>query len=781
MAVNAPSSCTLNAAAIEIDTTANIRIGVQPYKSSDQLQSLRDQFRETHYFKRHNVAGEGDLIVSVSLSSEHEPLGDKVSEQKVKDVLWLATPLALDSLLRFFYMHKRPILAHKPLRILSNRVGDQVLSESAPKGTPIPEWLEKKISYVFDTRTFYPEDGDPFIVVACNVRTTNVLTATCSELLEAGVPIEGRYVQIHTKEGDPRLRPKSKLVGKVSRIRGEELDLEDCLSGYEIVKASDVYLEPRRENIAWCVNHLFSESGRKILEKLDIASARIHSGPERLRRIKAIFNYLRNETIELVPGITFSFSSVLREGQEEQWFPRRETIRKPVLVFDPSRSRTDTWNEHGLDKHGPYDQRFFTPKRPRIAVICRADAQGQVEQFLHKFLEGLPSVMVGRGNNTRAPYSKGFIRRYALENVHIEIFPTKNATAAAYVAECRRAIAKAAERREEWDLAFVQIEEAFHQLTGDDNPYLVTKSMFMKHQIPVQEVTLEKMTSPASELVFIMNNISIATYAKLNGIPWLLKSDETIAHELVIGLGGYHISKSRIGPKERVVGITTVFTGEGNYVLENKTAAVPYDGYAEALLSSLRESVEAIRKDQNWRPSDSIRLLFHTFQQVKDTEVTVVDQVMAEIGQPNVQYAFVHFVDDHPFLVMDENNAGAYFSREARKGVFAPERGLMLKLNRSEALLSFTGSREVKQPEDGLPHPVLLRLHRNSTFKDLTYIARQAFCFSCHSWRTFSPAPLPVTILYSELIAKLLRGLGDVTDWDPDAMLGRIGRMRWFL
>jgi len=70
---------------------------------------------------------------------------------------------------------------------------------------------------------------------------------------------------------------------------------------------------------------------------------------------------------------------------------------------------------------------------------------------------------------------------------------------------------------------------------------------------------------------------------------------------------------------------------------------------------------------------------------------------------------------------------------------------------------------------------------RNSTFKDLTYIARQAFCFSCHSWRTFSPAPLPVTILYSELIAKLLRELGDVTDWDPDAMLGRIGRMRWFL
>jgi argonaute-like protein len=781
MAVNSPSNCTLNAVAVEIDPAATIRIGVQPYESSEQLQSLRDEFRETHYFKRFSAPGESDRLVSVSLSSEHEPIGDKVAERKVKDVLWLAAPLVLESLLRFFSRHERPILAHKPLRIQSNRAGDQVLSESAPKGTPIPKWLEKKICYVFDTRTFYPEDGEPFLIVACDVRTSNVLAAPCSEILKARVPLEGRYVQIHLKEGDPRLKPKSKLVGLVARVQGQELLLEDYLDGYETVNASEVYLEPRRENISWCVHHLFPENAQEILESLDIASAKIHSGPERLRRIKALFNYLKNDPLNLAPGVTFAFSQILQQGREDQWFPRRETIRKPVLIFDPRGSRTDTWNERGLDKNGPYDQRFFTPKQPRIAVICQAEAQGQVEQFLDKFLEGLPSVLTGRGNFARAPYSKGFIRRYALENVHIEVFPTENASAEAYLTECRRAIAKAAESREEWDLAFVQIEEAFHQLTGDDNPYLVTKSLFMKHQIPVQEVTLEKMTSPASDLVFIMNDISIATYAKLNGIPWLLKSDSTIAHELVIGLGGYHISKSRIGPKERVVGITTVFTGDGNYVLENKTAAVPYDGYAEALLGSLRESVAALRKDQNWRPSDSIRLLFHTFQQVKDTEVTVVEKVMAELGQPNVQYAFVHFVDDHPFLILDETNAGAYFSRTAKKGVFAPERGLMLKLNRSEALLSFTGSREVKQPEDGLPHPVLLRLHRNSTFKDLTYIARQAFCFSCHSWRTFSPAPLPITILYSELIAKFLRSLDDVTEWDADAMLGKIGRMRWFL
>ena len=63
----------------------------------------------------------------------------------------------------------------------------------------------------------------------------------------------------------------------------------------------------------------------------------------------------------------------------------------------------------------------------------------------------------------------------------------------------------------------------------------------------------------------------------------------------------------------------------------------------------------------------------------------------------------------------------------------------------------------------------------------MTYLARQAFAFASDSWRTFSPAPLPITILYSELMAKLLRNVEDVSDWDPEAMLGKIGRSRWFL
>jgi hypothetical protein len=61
------------------------------------------------------------------------------------------------------------------------------------------------------------------------------------------------------------------------------------------------------------------------------------------------------------------------------------------------------------------------------------------------------------------------------------------------------------------------------------------------------------------------------------------------------------------------------------------------------------------------------------------------------------------------------------------------------------------------------------------------YLARQVYAFSCHSWRSFFASGMPVTILYSELIAKILGNLANVTNWNPDSLLDRIGKTRWFL
>src|SRR5262249_40537847 len=137
---------------------------------------------------------------------------------------------------------------------------------------------------------------------------------------------------------------------------------------------------------------------------------------------------------------------------------------------------------------------------------------------------------------------------------------------------------------------------------------------------------------------------------------------------------------------------------------------------------------------------------------------------------------------DHPFQLFDEGQEGMWYGpAKTVKGVYAPQRGRYIQLSRNEAILTMTGPTDVKQPSDGLPRPLLLRLHRESTFADMPYLANQVSRFALHSWRSFFPSPLPVTMQYSDLIARLLGLLGKLPRWNADVLLGQIRESRWFL
>jgi hypothetical protein len=184
----------------------------------------------------------------------------------------------------------------------------------------------------------------------------------------------------------------------------------------------------------------------------------------------------------------------------------------------------------------------------------------------------------------------------------------------------------------------------------------------------------------------------------------------------------------------------------------------------------------------NWQDGDHVRLVFHAFKPFRDIEAEAVKNLMSTLGRYDIDFAFVELSQRHPYLLFDEHQEGFYdYEAKTKKGTYAPERGRMLKLSKSEVLIVLTGPRDVKRPEDGLPSPILLRLHRESTFTDTTYLARQVYAFANHSWRNFFPGSLPVTVQYSEMIAGLLGKLGRLPNWNAEVLWGRIGRSRWFL
>jgi hypothetical protein len=66
-------------------------------------------------------------------------------------------------------------------------------------------------------------------------------------------------------------------------------------------------------------------------------------------------------------------------------------------------------------------------------------------------------------------------------------------------------------------------------------------------------------------------------------------------------------------------------------------------------------------------------------------------------------------------------------------------------------------------------------------YYDLSYITQQIFSFTYLSWRSFLPGEQPATMLYSNLISKLLSKMRNVIGWDADNLNYGLKRKKWFL
>ena len=189
-------------------------------------------------------------------------------------------------------------------------------------------------------------------------------------------------------------------------------------------------------------------------------------GRTRLTRLLNAVRYLASIDLELIPGVSAKLLPLL--SSEEDAFPSLDTAPRPTYVFDPTGIHTHRWNDGGLTSFGPYTAQTFDKNKPRICVICQATNKGQVDQFLQKFFHGITNP-----RKRKAPYEQGFIRKYKLEDVVVQFFPTADDTAAAYRRAVQSAIEWQQDRNFRWDLALIQIEDRFHDLYGHTCPLKV--------------------------------------------------------------------------------------------------------------------------------------------------------------------------------------------------------------------------------------------------------------------------------------------------------------------
>lgn len=708
-----------------------------PY-DKETLDGLRAGHRATHAFRR-----QGDNILIFS-GDDTFPVSGTPHTVALKENFGIFFSLVKDGLTRHLAGLGRNPVGFNPIELVSVKPEDNLLVPTLGDAYP----FQVCAKFTIDTRTVL---GQPCLVIDC--RTRRVLKENSLFFLRAGFDLMGRYVVTEQEDGF------RKLLGSISAIKGETLHVTQPDGQAMQVDAQDIYLEASRTNFDDYILHTHGAKKDAIVERIRQSVSIFNGGENKKARIDTLKKYIQSKAIPLIDGTRIEIEDSPNIQSECVQMP------KPVFVFNDN-GEAD-WAEKGLTQSGPYTKRTFDRNDPSICVICAQHDKGRVEQFVRKLLKGI--------SNSKY-FSNGLEGKFTLGTSRVEVFTTATDSVEAYKNAIEAAIRKKADDGGRWDLALVQVRRSFKKLEVTENPYYLGKSLFFLHQVPVQDFTMELLGQSDTSLGYSLNNMALACYAKMGGVPWLLKSSPTLSHELVIGIGSANIGQERRADSQRIMGITTVFSGDGSYIVSNTSKAVVPEAYCAALTSIIDETIAKIQKRMNWQKGDTIRLIFHAqVKKFNKQEIEAVRAVIDKYREYQIEYAFLKISEDHGLHMFDTATAGE------QKGRLAPPRGKTFKLSNHEMLIYLIGQRELRQDTDGHPRGVILDVHKDSTFKDIKYLSAQLYSFASHSWRSYFPNPMPVTISYSDLIARNLGWLNQLPGWNNSVMIGKIGQSQWFL
>ncbi|MFW6195635.1 MAG: argonaute/piwi family protein, partial [Chloroflexota bacterium] len=638
------------------------------------------------------------------------------------------------------------------------------IRQRLPSSPQILEGFAIRPRYALEARIIEPVD-EPLIGLFVTLSTRFEITADLRALAEAGVDLSGLDVVRRRSEQGQR-----RLVGRVDHLAGEEVMLSESFDELSRIPVGEVAVEGSRETFTICLRTILGSNYDRFEGERQRLEGDLLGGRGVDKMLTDMGGFLSSVSpIALGDGLgcVIEEERLTVTNSEQHRSVRRA---QPVTYcYDPARTKRDQYAWRGLATYGPFSRETFAAKSPRILVLVPEVVQGTAETFVRALRDGIS----GRA------YPSGFAATFGLANPSFVLQRVDTATALPHQAY-RRAIEDALTSEQRYDIAVVVIEDEHAHLSAPVNPYLHAKALLLMTGVPSQDVRTSTMRQ--SGLAYILQNLAVAVYAKMNGVPWTVDQYLPIADEIVVGLGVAELATSRYHDRQRYMGVTTVFRGDGNYLLGNISRECTFDEYPQALRESIRDVLSEIKQRNGWKPDDTVRIVFHTTNPMRTRQLDrLVGECVRTVGsEQDVEFAFLTVGDKHPFTVLDPDQSGLNINGQ-RKGALAPERGTIVQVSPNQRLLAITGPSLVKRPDAPLPRPLHLRLHRSSTFRDLDYLTEQVLKFTSLSWRSTLPAKRPVTIYYSELMAGLLARLRSVPDWSPALLNTRLKYSRWFL
>lgn len=754
---------------IEFD---KFHIFTEPY-SEERLAELRNLYNTTHSFFRN-----GDFIFISNKNADENVTIGKIAEQSTYGNVNITASLIKHLFFRTFkdrFPNHTPVDFY-PFRFFSGQQKDDIIFNA------LPNELKNKIAYkkLIEVQLRLTEiNGKKQFGFLINIKRNWIFTKSCADLCAENYDLIG--VEVLYAETLPGLNnilaPNEEFVGVIISISGTKAKV-NTNEGEKEYELKELFIRKTKFNIG---NYLsFATSQQKSDEVVNIIDHKREDIYNPKKLYNEITNVARGLFIDNGTPIVFQNKDGFCFTVNPLPLMVSNTIelKPPTFIFDPAATRTiNTYPDNGLSNFGPYDSGIFDIKSPNILCICNKTIRGNFTQFLSSLKDGLPQSKY---------FQKGLLKKYDLHNITFDVKEIQNNTLNEYL----NVIHDYDEQKP--NLAIIEIPENFKLQTDQNNPYYQIKAKLLSLEIPVQFVTT-RIVNNHNE--YILNSMALQIYAKLGGTPWVLPTQRSVDRELVIGIGHSWLRKNQYAGAEfnRVVGITTFLSSDGQYLLGDKVKDVAFEYYFEELLKSLKQSIQRLSSEQGWIDGDTVRLIFHIFKPIKNVEFEVISQLIKDIPQYKIKFAFVTIGNTHPTMLFDTNQQGVTsYGSNFPKGEYIPNRASNIFLDSETCIVQMLGANELKTSKHGMSKPVQIKIrtpqgnyHSNELnkmlFYDLSYITQQIFSFTYLSWRSFLPAEEPATMKYSNLISKLLGKMRNLQGWDADKLNYGLKRKKWFL
>lgn len=407
-----------------------------------------------------------------------------------------------------------------------------------------------------------------------------------------------------------------------------------------------------------------------------------------------------------------------------------EILQPPDLRFNyASTYARDKSPKRGLRRFGPYDLEHLQ-KDVIKCIVFYPSGKENVKEILIKGLISGEGYFNGFESLFRIPIK--FIDEFSYSENDFEIL-IKNVIAEYH----------------DIDLVYFLLEKRKPEI------YRKSKFLFISSGIPSQMICIDTLLN-IQGLQFILENIALASYAKIGGIPWTIstKKDENI---LLMG-----VSRTK-DEKGFLVGFVTIFTYNGDFLLLNSAAPViEWEEYLENLSELLISSI----KEFEMKVGDPSKIILHLSKKPGKKEIDAIKSALDE----DVPYALVHINDFSNFRVFDSTHP-----------TYVPPKGLMVRLSSHEALLVNRG-RMNGWTKIGVPRVLNVRMDKRSNINSAEFLdlVRHVYDLSYVNWRGFNAESIPITLNYSRLIARVIRDIG-AEKWNDIIARTRLRDKSWYL